>query len=159
MTILSDSPFPPVLDTSGGDIAGDLFNSALKRTNHSEINAASRVIVDAAMKVHSALGPGLLESAYEACLKHELSKRGLMVASQVMLPVQYDGVAIDAGYRIDLLVEDAVVIELKAVEKVVPIHEAQLLTYLKLSGKKLGLLLNFNVLHMKDGIKRIANNF
>lgn len=75
-----------------------------------------------------------------------------------MLPVQYDGVAIDAGYRIDLLVEDAVIIELKAVEKVVPIHEAQLLTYLKLSGKKLGLLLNFNVLHMKDGIKRIANN-
>jgi len=122
------------------------------------INETSGVIVDAAMKVHSVLGPGLLENAYEACLKHELSKRGLMVESQVMLPVHYDGVAIDAGYRIDLLVEDAVVIELKAVEKVVPIHEAQLLTYLKLSGKKLGLLLNFNVLHMKDGIKRIANN-
>jgi GxxExxY protein len=87
-----------------------------------------------------------LESAYEACLKHELLKRGLKVASQVMLPVHYDGVAIDAGYRIDLLVEDAVVIELKAVEKVVPIHEAQLLTYLKLSNKRLGLLLNFNVL-------------
>ena len=153
MTILSDIPYPPVIDTSGGDIAGDLFNSVLKRTNHSEINAISRVIVDAAMKVHSALGPGLLESAYEACLKHELSKRGLTVASQVLLPVQYDGVAIDAGYRIDLLVEDAVVVELKAVEKVVSIHEAQLLTYLKLSGKKLGLLLNFNVLHMKDGIK------
>lgn len=122
------------------------------------INETSGEIVDAAMKVHSVLGPGLLESAYEACLKHELLKRGLTVASQVMLPVQYDGVAIDAGYRIDLLVEAAVVIELKAVEKVVPIHEAQLLTYLKLSGNKLGLLLNFNVLHMKDGIKRIANN-
>lgn len=123
------------------------------------INEISGVIVDAAMKVHSVLGPGLLESTYEACLKHELlKKRGLNVASQVMLPVQYDGVAIDAGYRIDLLVEDAVVIELKAVEKIIPIHEAQLLTYLKLSGKKLGLLLNFNVLHMKDGINRIVNN-
>ena len=122
------------------------------------INEISGEIVNAVFKVHSVLGPGLLESAYEACLKHELLKRGLKVASQVMLPVQYDGVAIDAGYRIDLLVEDAVVIELKAIEKVVPIHEAQLLTYLKLSGKKLGLLLNFNVLHMKDGIKRMANN-
>jgi len=122
------------------------------------INETSGEIVDAAMKVHSVLGPGLLESAYEACLKFELLKRGLKVASQVMLPVHYDGVAIDAGYRIDLLVEDTVVIELKAVEKVAPLHEAQLLTYLKLSGKKLGLLLNFNVLHMKDGIKRIANN-
>jgi GxxExxY protein len=122
------------------------------------INEASGEVVDAAFTVHSALGPGLLESAYEACLKHELVKRGLNVASQIQLPVQYDGVAIDAGYRIDLLVEEAVVIELKAVEKIAPIHEAQLLTYLKLSGKKLGLLLNFNVLHMKDGIKRIANN-
>jgi len=122
------------------------------------INMLSGEIIDAAMKVHSVLGPGLLESAYEACLKHELSKRGFEVASQIQLPVQYDGIAIDAGYRIDLLVDNAVVIELKAVEKVAPIHEAQLLTYLKLSGKKLGLLLNFNVLHMKDGIKRIANN-
>jgi len=122
------------------------------------INMLSGEIIDAAMKVHSVLGPGLLESAYEACLKHELSKRGFEVASQIQLPVQYDGIAIDAGYRIDLLVADAVVIELKAVEKVAPIHEAQLLTYLKLSCKKLGLLLNFNVLHMKDGIKRIANN-
>jgi len=122
------------------------------------INETSGKIVDAAMKVHSVLGPGLLESAYEACLKHELLKRGLKVESQLQLPVQYDGVAIDAGYRIDLLVDDTVVVELKAVEKVVPIHEAQLLTYLKLSGRKLGLLLNFNVLHMKDGIKRLVNN-
>ncbi|NTV50980.1 MAG: GxxExxY protein [Geobacteraceae bacterium] len=158
MTRLSDIPFPPIPDTSSGDNIRDIFNTSLKRNKNPEINATSRDIVDAAMKVHSALGPGLLESAYEACLKHELSKQGLSVASQVVLPVQYDGVAIDAGYRIDLLVNDAVVVELKAVEKVVPIHEAQLLTYLKLSGKKLGLLLNFNVLHMKDGIKRIANN-
>ena len=127
-------------------------------SDYLKINDTSGVIVDAAFKVHSLLGPGLLESAYEACLKHELLKRGLKVASQILLPVEYDGVAIDAGYRIDLLVEDTVVIELKAVEKIVPIHEAQLLTYLKLSGKKLGLLLNFNVLHMKDGIKRIVNN-
>jgi GxxExxY protein len=123
-----------------------------------KINDTSGVIVDAAFKVHSVLGPGLLESAYEACFKHELLKRGLKVVSQILLPVEYDGVAIDAGYRIDLLVEDSVVIELKAVEKVVPIYDAQLLTYLKLSGKKLGLLLNFNVIHMKDGIKRIVNN-
>jgi GxxExxY protein len=135
-----------------------IFSQPQRRNNELNINEISGEIIDAAMKVHSVLGPGLLESAYEACLKHELLKRGLKVVSQVMLPVQYDGVVIDAGYRIDLLVEDSVVIELKAVEKVVPIHEAQLLTYLKLSGMRLGLLLNFNVLHMKDGIKRMANN-
>jgi GxxExxY protein len=110
------------------------------------------------MRVHTALGPGLLESAYEACLLHELGKRGLKVLSQVALPVVYDGVKIDVGYRIDLLIEDVVVVELKAVEKLLPIHEAQLLSYLKLGGNKLGLLINFNVLHMKDGIKRMVNN-
>jgi GxxExxY protein len=118
------------------------------------INEVSGQVVDAAMKVHSALGPGLLESAYEGCLLYELRQRGLHVASQVGLPVQYDGHQIDVGYRIDLLVEDQVVVELKAVESLAPIHEAQLLTYLKLSGKKVGLLINFNVLHLKDGIKR-----
>ena len=109
------------------------------------------------MKVHTALGPGLLESAYEACLLYELRKRGLKVYAQVALPVVYEAVRLDAGYRIDLLVEDAVVVELKAVEKLLPIHEAQILSYLKLSGKKVGLLLNFNVLHLKDGIKRVVN--
>jgi GxxExxY protein len=123
-----------------------------------EINDVSGQIVDAAMKVHSALGPGLLESAYEACLKYELSKRGLQVISQKMLPVVYEGIKIDTGYRIDLLVEDAVMVELKAVDKIASIHEAQLLSYLKLSGKRLGLLINFNVLYLKDGIKRMANN-
>ncbi len=123
-----------------------------------EINDVSGHIVDAAMKVHSALGPGLLESAYEACLKYELSKRGLQVISQQMLPVVYEGVKIDTGYRVDLLVEDAVMVELKAVDKIASIHEAQLLSYLKLSGKRLGLLINFNVLYLKDGIKRMANN-
>lgn len=118
------------------------------------INEVSGQVIDAAMKVHTALGPGLLESAYEGCLLHELRKRGLRAAKQVELPVVYDGVQIDVGYRIDLLVEDLVIVELKAVEALAPIHEAQLITYLKLSGKKVGLLINFNVLHLKDGIKR-----
>ncbi len=121
------------------------------------INQISGAIVDAAMKVHTALGPGLLESAYEGCLKHELTKRGLKVLSQVTLPVIYDGVKIDVGYRIDLLVEDAVIVELKAVERLTPLCEAQLISYLKLSGRKLGLLINFNVEHLKNGIKRFAN--
>jgi GxxExxY protein len=122
-----------------------------------DINQISAQIIDAAMKVHSALGPGLLESAYEGCLLHELRKCGLKVLSQVVLPVVYDGVKIDAGYRIDLLIENCVMVELKSIEKLAPIHEAQLLTYLKLSGIKVGLLINFNVLHLKDGLKRMVN--
>jgi GxxExxY protein len=117
------------------------------------------IIIDAAIKVHSALGPGLLESAYEACLKYELTKRGLSVVCQVSLPVIYDGIRIDAGYRVDMIVENEIILELKAVEKVIPIHEAQLLSYLKLSNKQVGLLLNFNVLHMKEGITRIVNGY
>ncbi|MFO0928666.1 MAG: GxxExxY protein [Gemmataceae bacterium] len=117
-------------------------------------NEVSGQVVDAAMRVHTALGPGLLESAYEGCLVHELRKRGLRVANQVELPVVYDGLQIDVGFRMDLLVEDTVVVELKAVDALAPIHEAQLLTYLKLSGHHLGLLINFNVVHLKDGIKR-----
>ena len=124
-----------------------------------DINDISGQIISAAMAVHSALGPGLMESAYEGCLVHELKKRGLPVASQVILPVIYDAIKIDVGYRIDLKVADAVIVEVKAIDKLAPIHEAQLLTYLKLSGAKLGLLLNFNVVHMKDGIKRMVNNF
>jgi len=122
-----------------------------------DMNHISGKVIEAAMRVHSALGPGLLESAYEACLLHELRKRGLQAVSQETLPLHYDGLTIDAGYRIDLMVEDSVVVELKAVEKVLPIHEAQLLSYLKLSNKKVGLLINFNVVHLKTGIKRIAN--
>ena len=122
-----------------------------------DINWITAQIIDAAMKVHSALGPGLLESAYHGCLLHELRKRGLTVLPQVVLPVVYDGVKIDVGYRIDLLVEDAVIVELKSVDKLAPIHQAQLLTYLKLSDIKVGLLMNFNVLHLKDGIKRLVN--
>jgi len=122
-----------------------------------ELNEISGQVVDAAMKVHTALGPGLLENAYEACLEHELGKRGLRVKRQVALPVVYDGVQIDLGYRLDLLVEDAVIVELKAADRIAPIHEAQLLSYLRLSGKKLGLLINFNVLHLKDGMRRMVN--
>ena len=122
------------------------------------INEISGKIIDASFKVHSALGPGLLESAYEACLFYELRKLGLSVETQQTLPVYYDGIVIDAGYRIDLIVENAVIVELKSQEKLLPIHEAQLLSYLKLSGKKVGLLINFNVLHLKNGIKRLVNN-
>ncbi len=121
------------------------------------INEISGEVVDAAMAVHSALGPGLLESAYEGCLLYELRQRGLTVAAQVGLPVLYQGVKIDVGYRIDLLVEDKVIVELKSVDAIHPIHRAQLLSYLKLSGKKVGLLINFNVLHLKDGITRMVN--
>ncbi|MBL8854472.1 MAG: GxxExxY protein [Planctomycetaceae bacterium] len=122
-----------------------------------ELSEITAQIVDAAIKVHTALGPGLLESAYEACLAHELRKRNLRVETQVALPVHYDGVEIELGYRIDLLVEGAVIVELKAVRELLPIHEAQWLSYLKLSRKKIGLLINFHVLRLKDGIKRMAN--
>ena len=123
-----------------------------------DLNEISGIVIDSAMKVHTALGPGLLENAYEVCLKHELSNRQLRVMNQVMLPVYYDGISIDAGYRLDLLVEDSVIVELKAVEQLNSIHEAQLLTYLKISDKKVGLLINFNVARLKHGIKRLVNN-
>ncbi|MEO8498500.1 MAG: GxxExxY protein [Planctomycetota bacterium] len=122
-----------------------------------EINEITGQIVDAAMKVHTKLGPGLLESAYEACLVYELRKRGLQVANQVALPITYEDVQLDVGYRLDLLVESQVIVELKAVEKLISLYDAQLLSYLKLSGNKIGLLINFNVVRLKDGIKRLAN--
>jgi GxxExxY protein len=119
-------------------------------------NEVSRYIITAALKVHSALGPGLLESAYEVCLAHELRKAGLKVETQVGLPVIYDGIRLDAGYRIDMLVNDLVVVELKSVEEISRIHLAQVLSYMKLSKKQLGLIINFNVLRLKDGIKRLV---
>ncbi|MCG8651750.1 MAG: GxxExxY protein [Pirellulales bacterium] len=124
-----------------------------------EINQVTGQIIDAAMKVHTALGPGLLESAYEACVAHELRKRGLQVQTQVVQPIEYDGVQLEAGYRLDLLVEETVIVELKAVEKMNPIFEAQLLSYLKLRKLQVGLLINFHVPRLKEGIKRIVNNF
>jgi GxxExxY protein len=116
----------------------------------------SHCVITAALKVHSALGPGLLESTYEACLAHELRKIGLKVETQLGLPVIYDGIRLDLGYRIDMLVNDLVVVELKSVEEISRIHIAQVLSYMKLSRKQLGLIINFNVLHLKDGIKRLV---
>lgn len=111
-------------------------------------------ILKCAFKVHSKLGPGLLESSYQACLKYEISKAGLDVVSEIPVPLIYEEIRLECGYRIDLLVENEVVIELKAVEKLTDVHEAQILTYLKLSGYRVGLLLNFNTRSLKDGIKR-----
>ena len=122
-----------------------------------ELNVISEKIIGAAMQVHRTLGPGLLENAYETSFTYELEKQGLKVLSQVGLPVIYDGMKINLGYRLDLLVEDSVIVELKAVNKITPVHEAQLLSYLKLSGKRLGLLINFNVVLLKDGITRRIN--
>jgi GxxExxY protein len=116
-------------------------------------------VVDAAMQVHSAIGPGALESAYHACLLYELRQRGLHVQSNVPLPIVYRGVKLDAGYVIDQLVEHSVIVELKAVSKLHPIHEAQLLSYLKLSGQRLGLLFNFHEVRLKHGIRRLVNGF
>jgi GxxExxY protein len=123
-----------------------------------EINEISGKILGAAIEVHKVLGPGLLESAYEECLCHELASRGIEFERQKGLPVIYKNVKLDCGYRIDLLVENAVVLELKAVEDILPIHAAQLLTYLKLGNWKIGLLINFNVPILRQGIKRIVNN-
>ena len=116
----------------------------------------TEAIIGAAIEVHRALGPGLLESAYEQCLCHELSLQNLEFRRQVELPVRYKSVQLDCGYRIDVLVEERVVVELKSVERLLPIHEAQLMTYLKLSGRSVGLLLNFQVPVLKDGLKRIV---
>jgi GxxExxY protein len=123
-----------------------------------DVEEVARQIVDAAIKVHRALGPGLLESAYQKCLAYELCKRGLRVECEVLQPIIYEDVKIDAGYRIDMLVEGCVIIENKTVEKLLPIHQAQLLTYLKLRDCRLGFLLNWNVPLMKHGIKRMVNN-
>jgi len=123
-----------------------------------DIEEAAKNIVDAAIKVHRALGPGLLESAYQHCLAYELRKRGLQVDCEILLPISYDDQQIDAGYRIDMLIENCIIIENKTVEKLLPIHQAQLLTYLKLRDCQLGFLLNWNVVLMKHGIKRMVNN-
>jgi GxxExxY protein len=124
-----------------------------------ELNALTGQIIEAAMAVHTVLGPGLLESTYEACLAFELQNRGIAIRTQVPLPVVYQGQRLEIGYRIDLLIAEQVVIEVKAVDSIAPVHKAQLLSYLKLSDRRLGLLLNFNVVHMRDGIIRMVNKF
>jgi GxxExxY protein len=123
-----------------------------------ELDELSRHIVDCCIKVHRALGPGLLESSYQLCLAHELRSRGFEVRTEVVLPVRYAGIEIEAGYRIDMIVEDCIIVENKAVQAVIPVLEAQLITYLKLSGRKLGFLINWNVPLIKDGIKRVVND-
>jgi GxxExxY protein len=122
------------------------------------LNQVTEKIIGAAIEIHKTLGPGLLESAYEECLCYELSRAGLHFQRQVDLPVLYKEVRLDCGYRLDLIVEDAVIVELKTVECLLPIHEAQLLTYLKMKNLRVGLLINFNVPVLKEGIKRMVNN-
>lgn len=117
--------------------------------------AVAKQVVDAGLKVHRALGPGLLESVYEQCLAHELERRGHDVRRQLVLPVVYEGLTLELGYRLDLFVDDALIVEVKAVEALSRLHEAQLLTYLRLSGRRLGLLMNFNVELFKNGIRRL----
>jgi GxxExxY protein len=126
-------------------------------TERERLNNLTESIIGAAIQVHRALGPGLLECAYEACLAFELGRRGLKVEQQKPLPLVYEEVKLDCGYRIDLLVEGSVVVEIKAVDALAQIHEAQVITYLKLSGCKLALLMNFNVTALKDGVRRFVN--
>ena len=122
-----------------------------------DVEPITREIVDTAIRVHTRLGPGMLESAYEACIEYELGKRSLAVKKQVPMPLRYDDLALDIGFRLDLVVENAVVIELKTVQQLLPIHTAQLLSYLRAGDFRIGFLLNFNTVHMRDGIKRVVN--
>ena len=121
-----------------------------------EVEQLAKETVDSAFKVHSALGPGLIESVYRVCLAHELRRRSLKVETELVIPIVYEGLRLDAGLRIDLLVEGKLIVELKAVVKMDPVFEAQLLTYLKMTGRRLGLLINFNVMVLRDGIKRVV---
>jgi GxxExxY protein len=124
-----------------------------------QINAITEMIIKSSFRVHARLGPGVLESSYEACLAYELEKLGLRVGRQVPLPLKYEEVQLDIGYRIDLLVEGEVIVELKAQESLLPIHHAQILSYLRLSGRQVGLLINFHELSLKNGIVRKVNNY
>ena len=126
-----------------------------REAREEEVDGLTRRIIGFAIDVHRGLGPGLLESAYEACLCNDLAQAGISFARQVALPVRYRGVALECGYRMDLVVADQVIIEIKSVEKLLPIHEAQLLTYLRLSGMAVGLLMNFNMPVLKDGLRRL----
>jgi len=129
-----------------------------RRKSRDELNVITGVVVDSAMKVHRRLGPGLLESAYQACLAYELCIRKLSVRSQVEVPIAYEGVRIETGYRMDLLVEDEVIVELKTVIKLLPVHDAQLMSYLRLSNRHVGLLINFQVFQLRNGgVKRFVN--
>ncbi len=124
-----------------------------------KLNKITETIISGAINVHRTLGPGLLESAYEACMVYELAQAGLKVEQQKPLPIVYRGVKLECAYRLDLMVENEVIVEIKSVEKLLPIHQAQLMSYLKLSDCKVGLLINFNVKILRNGIKRVVNNF
>ena len=134
------------------DVMGQENKESISLLNH-----YSGQIIDAALKVHTKLGPGLLESVYEACLVYELEHRGLDVRTQVGLPVKYESIEKEVGYRVDLIVQNAVIVELKAVENIRSVHKSQLLSYLKMSGLRIGLLLNFNTTSLRDGIHRIVD--
>jgi len=121
-----------------------------------QVENYAKVVLDAAFKVHTSLGPGLLESVYETCLAHEIRKQGMLVETQVAIPIVYDGIHLETGMRLDLLVEKQLIVEIKAVEQLTSLYQSQLLTYLKLTGLRLGLLINFNVSHLRDGIKRLV---
>jgi GxxExxY protein len=123
-----------------------------------ELNNLSRVVLDSAFKVHKALGPGLLESSYRVCLAHELKRNGLKIETEIAVPIRYEGILLGTGYRLDLLVNEVLVVELKAVDSLLAIHQAQLLSYLKHSDKRLGLLINFNSVLLKNGIRRVINS-
>jgi GxxExxY protein len=140
-----------------GDIGSRGHNMATVAIQRISANEISHAVITSAMRVHTELGPGLLESTYTACLQYELSQIGVRSETQVGLPVVYRGVRLELGYRMDLVVAELVIVEIKSVDAVSPVHQAQLLSYLKLSGKSIGLLINFNVLHLKDGIKRFVN--
>ena len=142
-----------MLDSNGGTAPGKATPVREK------VNKTTEQIIGAAIDVHRELGPGLLESAYEACLAYELIRRGLKVERQKEIPLHYHEVILDCGYRMDLLVQETVVVEVKAQDRLLPIHEAQLMSYLKLSGCKVGLLINFNVKILTSGVKRIVNGY
>lgn len=131
----------------------------MKITDQEQLNELSERVIGAAVEVHRELGPGLLESTYEASLMHELQLQGFSVRRQLMLPIKYKDLELDEAYRIDLLVENSIVIELKTVDQLLPIHSAQLLTYLRMSGNHLGLLINFQTVRLVDGIKRQVHKF
>ncbi len=123
-----------------------------------ELNEVTGRIIEFSIRVHKTLGPGMLEGAYEICLGHELVRNGFKVERQKKLPITYEGIQLDAGYRVDLIVNDSVIVEVKAVERLNPVHEAQLLSYLRMTGLSLGLLINFNMKLLRDGVKRVVNN-
>ena len=128
-------------------------------TSHQALDRCTDVVIAAAIRVHTRLGPGCLESTYEACMAHELRKRGRRVLTQVVMPLEYDELRIDAAHRLDMLVDDAVVVELKTVQKLIPVHQAQLLSYLKLGGFRVGLLINFAEERLKHGLKRLVHGY